>query len=70
MRHGAERPLTQRKATHFDALFPDAQQKWATVRDLPPDLAIHEALAFDREKCRRGFVPWSTPDVTDGCRLR
>jgi hypothetical protein len=38
-----------------DALFLDARENWVTARDFAPDHAIHEALALDRERCRRGF---------------
>jgi hypothetical protein len=44
-----------REGAPIDALFLDGE-KWIRAGDLPPDHEIHQALAQDRERCRRGFL--------------
>jgi hypothetical protein len=45
-----------REGAPRDALFLDAEGKWILASDLPPNHEIHQALAQDRERCRRGFL--------------
>jgi hypothetical protein len=45
-----------REGAPIDALFLDADGKWILASDLLPDHEIHQALAQDRERCRRGFL--------------